>query len=144
MRSWRLFLLPIVFLMLGAEASLACTCAPAKSAAQELEQATAVFAGKVIEIRKHKQAADVFATGEAVFMVEKAWKGVEERIVSVFTASHSAACGYGFKQGQTYLVCAHENAEERLSTSICSRTSRLEDARADVAELGAGKDMTRK
>lgn len=128
-------------LMFGADTGLACTCAPAKSAAQELERSTAVFSGKVLEIKRHKQAEDIFAQVEVVFRVEKVWKGVERRTVSVFTSSWSAACGYGFKGGRTYLVYAYGNAEGRLSTSICSRTRRLKNAREDLGELGAGRDI---
>ena len=76
---------------------------------------------------------------EVIFEVKKAWKGVNEKTISIFTSSQSAACGYGFKTGHTYLVYAHGNDEGRLATSICSRTRRLKDAREDLEELGAVK-----
>jgi hypothetical protein len=56
MKSLMFFLLLGISLMFGSDTALACTCAPAKSAAKELQLATAVFSGKVIEIRRHKQA----------------------------------------------------------------------------------------
>lgn len=135
-------LLLVVFLVSGTDTILACTCAPARSAAQELERATAVFSGQVVEIRRHRQAEDIFAGVEVVFRVERVWKGVESRTVSVFTSSYpSATCGYSFRKNRTYLVYAHGNAEGRLLTSICSRTRRLRDARADLEELGAGREI---
>ena len=131
----------VACLMFGAETSLACTCAPAKSAGQELERATAVFSGKVIEIRRHGQAEDIFGRVEVVFRVGRAWKGVESRTLSVFTSAQSAACGYGFREKRTYLVYAHGNAGGRLSTGICSRTRRLKDAGEDLDDLGAGREI---
>jgi hypothetical protein len=128
-------------LAFGAEAGLACTCAPSKGPAEELELAAAVFSGKVVEIRRHRRSEDIFARVEAVFRVERAWKGVEAATVSVFTASHSATCGYGFKQGRTYLVYAHRGAGGRLSTGICGRTRRLKDAGEDLKVLGAGREV---
>jgi hypothetical protein len=142
MKSLMFSLLLVVSLTLATDTTLACTCVPAKSAAREFERATAVFSGKVVEVRRHKQAEDIFAGVEAVFRVEKVWKGVERRTVSVFTSSQSSACGYGFKEGRTYLVYAHGGAEGRLSTSICSRTRRLKDAGEDLKELGADREMT--
>lgn len=134
-------LLLIAYLAFGAEAGLACTCVPSKGPAEDLKLAAAVFSGKVVEIRRHKRGGDIFARVEAVLRVERVWKGVEATTVSVFTASHSATCGYGFKEGRTYLVYAHKDAEGRLSTGICWRTRRLKDAGKDLRELGAGREM---
>ena len=134
-------LLLFASLAFGVEAGLACTCVPLKGPAEELELAAAVFSGKVVEIRRHKRGEDIFAGVEAVVRVERVWKGVEATTVSVFTASHSAACGYGFKEGRTYLVYAYKDAEGRLSTGICGRTRRLKDAGEDLKELGAGREV---
>ena len=139
MKSLMISLLSVAFLVLGAEAALACTCAPAQSAAAELERAAAVFSGKVVEIKRQKRSEGLFARVEVVFRVEKAWKGVERKTVSVWTSSQSSACGYGFREGQTYLVYAYESAPGSLSTGICSRTRRLKDARKDLKELGRGR-----
>lgn len=141
MKSLLFSLLLIVSLMFAAEAGFACSCAPPRSAAEELERAAAVFSGKVVEIKKHKQAENIFTAVEVIFRVERSWKGAEGETVSVFTSGWSAACGYGFKGGRTYLVYAHRDAEGRLSTSTCSRTRRLKDAREDLEEMGAGREM---
>ena len=133
-------LLLVGIIMFHTDAGHACTCAPVQSAAQELERATAVFSGKVVEIKRHKRPEGIFAGVEVVFRVEKTWKGVEGGTVRVFTSSHSAACGYGFRKGRTYLVYAYGDAKGGLSTGICSRTKRLKDAREDLGELGAGKN----
>lgn len=121
MKTLMLCLLLGASLAFGAETGFACTCVPSKGPAEDLKLAAAVFSGKVVEVRKHRQSEDIFARVEAVLRVERAWKGGEEATISVFTASHSATCGYGFKKGRTYLVYAHKDAQGRLSTGICSR-----------------------
>jgi hypothetical protein len=125
--------------ILSAEAAHACTCVPPQSPGAERERAAAVFSGKVLQVKRHKSAEDIFGGVEVVFRVDKAWKGAGKRTVSVFTSSQSAACGYSFTKGHTYLVYASANSEGRLSTSICSRTRRLKDAREDLDELETGK-----
>jgi len=141
MRRFNFFLIACVFTLVAVRSSIACTCAPPQNATQELKLATAVFSGKVLEVKRHKQSADLFANVEVVFEVEKVWKGVDEKTVTIFTSSQSSACGYRFKEGRTYLVYAHGIAEGRLATSICSRTTSLKDAREDLKELGTGKGI---
>ena len=136
MKTLMLCLLLAASLAFGAEAGLACTCVPPKGPAEEFELAAAVFSGKVVEVRKHRRGGDMFAGVEAVMRVQRVWKGVRAETVSVFTASHSAACGYGFKEGRTYLVYAYKDAQGRLSTGICGRTRRLKNAGEDLKELG--------
>ena len=144
MKNFKFFLIICVFTLFGADSSLACTCAPSQSASQELKRATAVFSGKVVEIKRHKQPSNLFAAVEVIFEVQKIWKGVNEKTISIFTSSQSSACGYGFKAGRTYLVYAQGNADGGLATSICSRTRRLKDAREDLEELGSGKGIVGK
>lgn len=135
-------LLPSVLTLLAtATVILACTCVPAENPAKELEKSDAVFSGEVTEIRLHREAKNVFERVEAVFRADSVWKGIDEKTVSVFTAAHSATCGYGFSQGGTYLVYAGRSPEGRLSTTICSRTRRLKDAGDDLRELGPGKKV---
>ncbi len=138
-----LFSVCLIFLVFNT-GGYACSCLPPSSPAQELDKSTAVFSGKVIEIKKHEQKKaageyDPFTAVEAVFEVEKSWKGIDKKQVSVFTSSNSASCGYNFQKGQSYLVYANADEQERLVTGICSRTKNLNDAREDLNELGAGK-----
>jgi hypothetical protein len=133
-------LLLAAFLAFGTETALACTCLPSKGPGEDLKLASAVFSGKVIEIRRHK-VGDIFSRAEAVLRVERVWKGGEATTVSLFSASHSATCGYHFKKGRTYLVYAYKDAEGRLSTGICSRTRRLKDGTGDIKMLGEGREV---
>lgn len=140
MRSIKLGLTIVVFLLLNVGTAEACTCAPPPSATESLGQSDAVFSGKVLKIKRIK-SNDALAglwQVEVVFAVNSSWKGVAKREISVFTASQSAACGYNFRKGMTYLVYA-DSSQGKLVTSLCSRTRRVEDAREDLKELGAGK-----
>ena len=139
MKRLMLSLFFIATSIVGAEVAHGCTCVPPQSPAEERERAAAVFSGKVNQIKKTKAADDIFGGVEVVFRVDKAWKGARKRTVSVFTSSQSAACGYSFSNGLTYLVYASADSSGRLSTNICSRTKRLKDAREDLDELGTGK-----
>ena len=148
MKRVKLGLLIITFLLLNSDISFACTCAGPQPVAQSLAQATAVFSGKVVEIKRVKRESKPgreidWLNVEVVFAVNTVWKGIDHRVISVFTSSQSTACGYGFKDGRTYLVYAHGETQENLSTSICTRTKRLKDARGELKELGAGKSMHR-
>ncbi len=140
MKTFMFCLLLAAFMAFGAETALACTCLPSKGPGEDLKLASAVFSGKVIEIRRHK-VGDIFSRTEAVLRVERVWKGGDATTVSLFSASHSATCGYHFKKGRTYLVYAYKDAEGRLSTGICSRTRRLKDAAQDIKVLGAAREV---
>jgi len=128
--------------VLSAAAAHACTCAPTPSVAVAREQAAAVFSGRVVKVRRVDPPSAPGAgllNVEVVFAVTHSWKGVESPTVSVFTSSHGASCGYGFRTGRTYLVYAYRQGDGPLSTGICGRTRRLKDAREDLKELGAAK-----
>ena len=129
------FILTIVALSFLDTTIFACTCLPSENATKELEQSTAVFCGRVLEVRRNQQETGLFTRVEAVFEVERIWKGVEKRTINVFTSSQSSACGYEFKKGKEYLVYASRDAEGRLITSICSRTRRMKEAGDDLKEL---------
>ena len=134
-------LLMVIALLFLDSAIFGCTCLPSENAKEELERAAVVFTGKIIEVKRHPQARDLFAGVEAVIEADKAWKGVEKRTVSVFTSSESSACGYSFQKGEVYLVYASQNTEGRFITSICSRTRRMKEAGSDLKALGEGKNV---
>ena len=133
----------IVVLLFLDSTPFGCTCLPSENAREELGRVAAVWSGKVIEVKRHEQERNVFMSVEAVIEVDRVWKGVEKRTVSVFTSSESSACGYGFQKGEAYLVYASKNTEGRLITSICSRTRILKAAQDDLKELGEGKAVAK-
>lgn len=78
-----------------------------------------------------------FGTVLVTFRVSRVFKGELGEEVTVKTAGNSAACGYGFEEGASYVVYARAQ-DEGLSTGLCSGTKRADDAEADFAVLGAG------
>jgi len=136
------FILSLALLLALDTTGFTCTCVPPKNATRELEQSAAVFSGKVLAVKGTEQESGFYANVEVVLEVQRSWKGIEEKTVSVFTSSQSSACGYGFKKGEAYLVYASKTTEGRLTTSICSRTRRIKEADADLKELGDGKEVS--
>lgn len=121
-------LLPLGVVSIKIEPAYGCSCMQPESASVERDRNTAVFAGKVSSLTPT-------ATGYAVdFTVSDQWKGDLGETVQITTGPHSAACGYNFEIGQAYLVYAYGD-ETDLSVSLCSRTTTLDNAAADIAEL---------
>ncbi|MBT8469118.1 MAG: hypothetical protein KJN97_10245, partial [Deltaproteobacteria bacterium] len=52
------------------------------------------------------------------------------------TAGSSAACGYTFVKGETYLVYADRDEADPMRVSLCSRTALVADAEEDLDFLG--------
>lgn len=129
----------VAMVLAGAAAAEACSCAPPPRPKKALEQAAAVISGKVTKVEDAGE-------GEKVVAIEIAasWKGGEEKEITLYTANNSAACGYDFKKGTSYLVYAHmvKRGEVKvLGTNICTRTALLTEAKEDLKELGEGKKI---
>lgn len=99
-----------------------------------LSSSHAVFSGEVIEVNKNE--ATKFGGLEVTVRVKEVWKGPIEAEVKVHTAGSSAACGYNFVKGQTYLVYALNDEADPMRVSLCSRTTLLENAKEDLQFLG--------
>ena len=95
-------------------------------------KSSAVFSGKVIEINKNSSSH----TKTVKFDVERTWKGVSEKQVTVITGSDDGNCGYPFMMNETYLVYSY--GEDSLYTSSCGRNTLFENAYDDLRTLGNG------
>jgi hypothetical protein len=129
--------------------TLACSCAPPADPQTALEQADIVFAGRVVGLQIVPAAGDEATSDPAIedlivtFSVTAIWKWPDEINLpdidmvrlDLRTAYTCCVCGYPFALGDTYLVYATGDIDA-LSTSICTRTARLEDAQEDVAVFG--------
>lgn len=135
-----LFCLLLASMVVGsATQALACSCMIPGSPAEEMSNATAVFAG-VVSLT-WRPVGGVFHGSDPVTVtieVTQVWKGPRRQTLTVTTASDSAACGYNFTLSQAYLVYAHGDADE-LSVSLCSRTAPLANAWEDLYALGEGQ-----
>ena len=136
---WLLNLIAVfVPLCLGAVAQ-ACDCKPHPPPKKALEQAQAVFSGKVTKIADHDEHH-----WAVTFQSTATWKGTDAKEVTVLTGKNDGICGYKFAKGKTYLVYANESVRDEvkyLATGICHRTKLLETAAEDLEELGKGKTV---
>jgi len=94
----------------------------------------AIFTGEVTKIEPNQ--ATRFGGLEVTLRVKKVWKGDLGDKAHVHTAASSAACGYGFAMGQTYLVYVTSDEADPMRVSLCSRTALVENAEEDLAFLG--------
>lgn len=129
----RTAMLALMGVVMFCESAQACSCAPPPPPPQALERAAAVFSGKVTKI---EQVNDF--SKRVTIALDRTWKGVEGAEVAVYTASNGAACGYGFKEGESYLIYTYKT-DRGQETNICTRTRGIADAAEDIKALGEGK-----
>lgn len=138
MRKFLIFAISAAVLLEGAIAS-ACSCLPPPPPKKAMEQAAAAFSGKVTKIEPAGECEQA-----VTLEVAATWKGAGKKEVVLYTANDSAACGYGFVKGKSYLIYAHtakRGEAKLLETNICTRTALLADAKEDLKELGEGKKV---
>jgi hypothetical protein len=99
-----------------------------------LSSSHAVFTGEVTAIEPNQ--ATRFGGLEVTFRVQQLWKGEPRAEIKVHTAGSSAACGYAFAKGRSYLVYAVRDDADPLRVSLCSRTAPIENAKGDLRFLG--------
>lgn len=124
----------LVWLILGAENTLACSCIapdPDKSLTQQVRDAVKdsdiVFSARVLSITELPEEGH----NKIKLRLTKTWKGRLTRTVTVTTGLGSGDCGYRFEKGKTYLIYAYRSEKKRFSTNSCSRT----------AAVGSNKDL---
>jgi protocatechuate 3,4-dioxygenase beta subunit len=124
---------------------LACSCGANAPPCQAYWQADAVFVGQVkaIELKavfeegRNGERLRVLGEGEVrvTFTITDAFRGVSGKEVDIFTNDGSAACGYRFDTGGTYIVYAQEYPKGggKLHTNICFRTQKYSESSPDIA-----------
>jgi hypothetical protein len=122
----------------------ACSCRPPPPPERALEAAEAVFEARVSSPPTTKSGASGIASSadekRVPLKILRAWKGAGVEVgrdVTLLTPSGSASCGYGFKEGESYVIYAARTQSGDLTTNICTRTRRSQDAAEDVAALDA-------
>lgn len=105
-----------------------------QSPEEAIATADALFEGTVTAISSNTETD--FGGRAVALTIERAWKGVSGSSVTVATASNSAACGYPFQVGETYLVYGYRSKAGKLQVSLCSRTTPIGDAKAQLKLLG--------
>ena len=129
--------LVVLFLGLASLASTsearACSCIKL-SPSEGRSSSHAVFTGEVTGIEPNK--ATRFGGLEITLRVGQVWKGDLTEEIKVHTAGSSAACGYTFMKGETYLVYALRDDADPMRVSLCSRTALVKNAKEDLSFLG--------
>jgi len=111
----------------------ACSCMKL-TPSEGLSSSYAVFTGEVTNIEPN--TATKFGGVEITLRVKKLWKGEIGAEVKVRTAGSSAACGYNFAKGESYLVYADRDEADPMRVSLCSRTALVASAQEDLDLLG--------
>ena len=117
-------------------------CGAAMSPDDAYERAAAVFVGKVLAVETlHAPATKLGGKTpyhEVRLEVERSWKLVDRKDITIITRSiYENTCG-SFKEGETYLVYA-DRLNDTLYVSPSSRTNRLTDAAEDLKALGGAR-----
>jgi hypothetical protein len=141
----------IVLAILGAVSPLyACTCventvelSPAEARAalrgwfDSFEGA--LFIGRVTALEAvESEFAGVRVTEMKVtFSVERYWKGVDGRTITIFTGAGCCDCGVSYSVGERYFILA-QRVDARLRTDICTSPKGLDDVKPYEMEFGRG------
>lgn len=132
-----LFFLVISLLFLNTTLVSACSCMQNAPPKESLEKATAVFAGKVVDVDVPFGIMKFIDDVKVTFEVSKIWKCPDYKTLVLTTSISDASCGYNFRQDKKYIVYAY-GEENKLSTYICTRTGLLANRQKDLQELGDG------
>ena len=125
----KLFRIALVVFLLGlglvypTPNAFACSCEEPGPDAVAIRQTDAVFSGRVVDT-----AGPIFSdrrNGYAL-AVDTVYKGTLYEKQWVFSATQDTECGIELTWGRRYLVFAHGDDAEQLSTSSCSSTRVLD------------------
>jgi hypothetical protein len=131
-----LFAVLLAGLNLGAQSAYACSCVGG-DAKEKLERSSVVFAGKVTEIGSRTISGEVGRLLPYTFEVDRAWKGVTTKSISILGYDgESASCGISFQMNEAYLIYSSQDEEGKLTTSLCNGNVLLSDADEDLKLLG--------
>lgn len=114
--------------------SISCSCL-VQLPCEALANSTAVFTGKVVDIKVPSTLKNSIESVKVTFKVHRVWKGPLSKTLIITTPFSGATCGYKFKKDQEYLVYAHGFLSE-LSVSLCSRTQLFSTTDEDMKILG--------
>lgn len=131
----KLFLLALVsfstvLMPTGSVLTNALDCVESGTVKEEMEKSDVIFTGKVVSSKDNKRNNDMQSIN-VDFDVYQIWKGEKTETITIQDIPGWAY----FTVGEEYLVYA-KDSEGELHSSVCTRSSVLEDAEADLVELG--------
>ena len=115
-------LLTLVIFLIKLNSAIACTC----SHFVGQQSASAVFVGKVIDIREEIGRTTV------TFQVDSVLKGKSKSRIRLRTNSSVPACGMLFVKGKSYVIYGVRIGLGKMSVSGCSKSRRLKDDEINV------------
>jgi hypothetical protein len=120
--------------------AFACSCMIPGPPEEALEQASVVFAGRLVDTQRPQAGGEVNTADLSAyrFEVSRVWKGDVTSTVTIGSAMSSASCGYEFVIGEEYIVYGFEQ-DGIVQTGLCTRTAPLANADEDLAALGEGQ-----
>lgn len=117
----------------------ACTCAPPPNTQAALVEADAVFAGRLSRMVYLDDPQRGEPRVRLTFTVTDRWKGPQTQTIVMQSVINKMSCeGYFWEEGEDYLVFASIRPNGMLGVSLCSGTTELRNARADLRALGPG------
>ncbi len=127
-------LLGAMIALIAPQTCAACSCI-VMTFSEAADQAEVIFVGTVTGREDGKETE--FGPGiDYTFAVSEVYKGSAPAEAVVRTADNSAACGFNFDEGETYLVMASSSAAG-LETNLCTGTVLAADvADEDLESLG--------
>ena len=127
----------------GGESIFACECDESKSLDERLNEASAVFLGRVTRMHFENWPFDIDSADvppdeplTIEFSVRTVWKGEVPQTMHLTTV-RSAGCGYPFDKHLDYVVYA-DGEQGALEVRACSGTKPEVEARQDLDALGEG------
>ena len=134
-RDMRLFAASLALLAaLAPGSAAACSCVEL-TAERAFEQHAVVFEGRVLETTPPDEPSGAL---RVVLEVVQRWKGADSERIELVTPAVESMCGVSFVPETSWLVYADVGADGAMTTGLCDRTRRIEQAEEDLAFLGAG------
>ncbi len=99
----------------------------------------ALFIGRVtaLEAVESELAGSRVKEMKVTFSVERYWKGVDGRTITIYTGAGGGDCGVSYSVGKRYFILA-QRVYARLRTDICTSPKGLGDVKPYEKEFGRG------
>ncbi len=130
----QLLLCGLLFVTFGVADVYGCFCSPGP-VCEDTWKAEAVFVGTVVAIDRNQSTnREDHYSNQVKITVEEPFRG--DVGIQIVLLTGMSTCDVNFKVGQQYLVYAQKSSvENRLTTSICTRTRLLSEASEDLSYL---------
>jgi hypothetical protein len=132
----------VIFILLAFDATYACSCVNPRPPCAYYGNTSAIFLGRVVGSAERKSYLDkdgnktVYDVGTIRFLVQENFVGAPGYEVEIHSGTGGGDCGYWFRRNESYIVYAYRSQEDnKLYTSICTRTKHVSQAEEDLAFL---------